>query len=117
MAEKLTGKTLEQIMTEIEKALNEKPEPMKGLKATFQFDIKEEGSYQLQIADGKAMITSELEDTPDCTLQLSFPNFCKFLSGEMKGTAAFMTGKLKVQGDVSKALKLESLLKEYDFPV
>jgi len=31
------------------------------------------------------------------------------MNGKMNGTTAFLTGKLKIQGDVSLAMKLESL--------
>lgn len=50
----------------------------------------------------------------ECTLILSNDNFHKFLACKLNGTVAFMTGKLKVNGDMTKALKLESIIKQYD---
>jgi len=41
--------------------------------------------------------------------------FHKFLNGKINGAMAYMTGKLKIQGEIGKALKLENLLKAYTF--
>lgn len=36
------------------------------------------------------------------------------LLGNLNGTAAFMTGKLKIKGDMSKAIKLQTILSKYE---
>jgi len=41
-------------------------------------------------------------------------SFRLFLLGKLNGTMAFMTGKLKIQGDIGKALKIESILRQYE---
>lgn len=53
-------------------------------------------------ADGKA----------DCTMQCDSADFVKMFMGNLKPTAAFMTGKLKIKGDIGKAMKLEKLMGE-----
>lgn len=45
---------------------------------------------------------------------MSLESFHKFLSGSLNGTMSFMTGKLKIKGDMTKALKLESILKQFN---
>jgi putative sterol carrier protein len=101
----------------IEKQFNENPVPISGVTITYQFEITGEdgGSYQLQLRDGQAKVVAGNEETADCTLTMSLDSFHKFLSGKLKGTIAFMTGKLKIKGDITKAMKLENILKEYDF--
>ena len=46
----------------------------------------------------------------DCTLTMDSENFFKVFSGNMKPTMAYMTGKLKIGGDLNKAMKLEKLM-------
>ena len=46
-----------------------------------------------------------------CTLTMSSDDFIKMFKGELNSMQAFMTGKLKIQGDMSQALKLEKLMK------
>jgi putative sterol carrier protein len=46
----------------------------------------------------------------DCTLSADADVFQAIIEGDTNPTAAFMTGKLKVDGDMSMALKLGSLL-------
>lgn len=41
--------------------------------------------------------------------------FQKLLQGDLNSTTAFMTGRLKVKGNIGLALKLESILKKYNF--
>ena len=41
---------------------------------------------------------------------LHFFKFFSFFTGKLKATAAFMTGKLKIKGDMGKAMKLEKLM-------
>ncbi|WP_405101948.1 SCP2 sterol-binding domain-containing protein [Oceanobacillus sp. FSL H7-0719] len=109
--------TLDETMQKIEERMNENPAPIEGLQLIYQFEItgKEEGTYQLCLQDGRANIVQGNPRHSDCTMKMSFKNFYKFLLGSIGGTAAFMTGKLKIEGDITKALKLESLLKHYDF--
>jgi len=46
----------------------------------------------------------------DCTLSADADVFQEIIEGDTNPTAAFMTGKLKIDGDMSIALKLASLL-------
>lgn len=44
------------------------------------------------------------------TVKMKDKNFVKMMNGEMTGSNAFMTGKLKFKGDVTQAIKLRGLL-------
>jgi len=46
----------------------------------------------------------------DCTLKISQADFEAMTSGQLNPMSAFMSGKLKVEGDMSVAMKLQSLL-------
>lgn len=107
--------TVQETVRKIEHILNENPAPLQGVQAAYQYDITdEEYSFQLHIKDGVAKVLEEFEERAECVILISYPNFKKMLLGKFSGTAAFMMGKLKVKGDVNKALKVESLLREYD---
>lgn len=113
MAEKAVK--LEELMKGIENMIIQNPEPIKDVHASYQFQFTDtDAVYQFIINDGTVtLVNGEGKRQADCILTMSTENFEKFLDGKLKGTMAFMTGKLKLKGDITKALQLESLLKEY----
>ena len=108
--------SLAEVMQKIEEVISEKPEPIQGFNASYQFDIteEEEGTYQLIFQDGKVSVKEGAEASADCTLTMSLANFRQFLIGKLNGTVAFMTGKLKIKGDIGKAMKIENVLRQYN---
>jgi putative sterol carrier protein len=110
------SKSIRELWQEIERVMNENPEPIKGMNVVYQYEITgdDSGTFQLLISEGAARVVEGTEATPDCTLKLSDTNFKKMIMGKLNGTAAFMTGKLKVQGSMGLALKLEGILNEYN---
>jgi len=112
----LENKSVREVWQEIEKVMKEWPEPIQGMNTVYQYDITgdDSGTFQLLISNGTARVVEGTEATPDCTLTLSDKNFKKMIMGKLNGTAAFMTGKLKIQGSMGLALKLEGILNEYN---
>jgi len=51
-------------------------------------------------------------DLPDTTLRVSKDTLSRIIGGELGATMAFMTGKLKVSGDMQVALKLQEILED-----
>jgi putative sterol carrier protein len=112
----LENKSVREVWQEIERVMKERPEPIQGMNTVYQYDLTgdDTGTFQLLITNGTARVVEGTEETPDCTLKLSDKNFKKMLMGKLNGTAAFMTGKLKIQGSMGLALKLEGILNEYN---
>jgi putative sterol carrier protein len=108
--------SLQELMELIEGNVNKNPEPIQGFSALYQFDIhgEEEASFQLHFQDGGTLVRKSEEAPADCTLKMSLANFRLFLLGKLNGMMAFMSGKLKIKGDIGKALKLESILRQYE---
>lgn len=85
-------------------ALNEKMGG-EGFDGIAKFVIEDEGSV---IIDGDGARAGD--DEADVTLTADAETFRSILEGELNPTAAFMTGKLSVDGDMGKAMQLGSVL-------
>ena len=80
-----------------------------GLNATLKFDCGADGVAYL---DGRSVpnsVSNEDKDA-DCTIAITLENLAALLSGELEPTTGFMTGKFKVSGDMSVALKLQRVI-------
>ena len=76
-----------------------------GFDGSVKFDIEDEG--QIRIVNGE--VTTGDGDA-DCTIAASMDTFHEMFQGELDPTAAFMTGKIKIDGDMGVAMKLGQLL-------
>lgn len=72
---------------------------------SVKFDTSGDGVI---VIDGNTISTTD--GPADCTITLSLADFEDLLAGELSPTTAFMTGKIKVEGDMSVAMALQSLL-------
>lgn len=57
-------------------------------------------------ADGQV---NNSDDAADCTIAVSQSDLQGLMSGDLNPMTAFMFGKLKITGDMSVAMKLQSL--------
>lgn len=76
-----------------------------GIDGVVKFQIEDEGSI---VADENGV--REGDDDAAVTLIASAETFEGILSGDINPTGAFMSGKLKVDGDMGAAMKLASIL-------
>lgn len=108
--------SIKETMRQIKEILDQNPESIKNLQGSYQFEITDgqEEIYQLHFAGGQVQLIEGDSGKVDCSLKMASESFHKFLSGKLNGTVALMTGKLKLNGDMTKALKLETLLKQYN---
>ena len=70
-----------------------------------KFEIEGEGSV---IIDASGVRVSD--DETEVTLLANLETFQEILEGDLDSTAAFMTGRLKLDGDMSTAMRLASVL-------
>ncbi len=76
-----------------------------GLGKSVKFDFGPDGIVRI---DGATVDNQDAE--ADCTIGMSKSDFEAMGRGELDPTMAFMSGKLKIQGDMGVAMKLQPLL-------
>ena len=81
-----------------------------GLGAILKFDFGDQGHIVLDATQVPNVISSD-DIEAQCTMALSLENFMLMAEGKLDGTMAFMSGKLKIQGDMGIAMKLAPLLR------
>lgn len=99
------------IFVNIQKQIN--PELVKKVQGVYLFQVTgaEEGLWHLDLKNGNGSTgKGKPEATPDCTLSMDSKNFFDMFAGKLKPSAAFMTGKLKITGNLQTAMKLEKLM-------
>ncbi len=80
-----------------------------GLGATLKFDTGEAGVIFI---DGKSTPNTVSNENTDaeCTVGLTLEDLEAMLAGDLAPTTAFMSGKLRVEGDMGVAMKLQNLM-------
>jgi putative sterol carrier protein len=76
-----------------------------GIEESVKFDLGEDGTIFLQGSE----VSNEDADA-DCTIKMSAEDLSDMLSGDLNPTAAFMGGKMQVEGEMSVAMKLGSVV-------
>ncbi len=79
-----------------------------GMNNSYVFDIDGAGMWFVTVEDGTVSVR-EGDGEADCAISTTEENFKKILSGEQNATSAYMTGKLKIKGDMGAAMKLQKL--------
>ena len=79
-----------------------------GMNNSFLFDIDGAGQWKVDVEDGKVSVTQGGGDA-DAVISASEETFRRIIAGEQNPTSAYMTGKLKVKGDMGAAMKLQKL--------
>jgi putative sterol carrier protein len=79
-----------------------------GMNNSYVFDIEGAGMWKVDVTDGKVSVAEGGGDA-DVTIRATEHTLQAIASGEQNPTTAYMTGKLKVEGDMGAALKLQKL--------
>ncbi|KAK2917813.1 stomatin-like protein 1 isoform X1 [Channa argus] len=86
------------------------------VRACFQFDIRSEDgqhhSYYVDLRTGSgAAGAGSLFQEPDVTLSMSESDLLAMFQGRLQTFSAYTSGRLKIEGDIKTAIKLEELIK------
>lgn len=99
--------TLEDITALIKK----KMEQARGLQARIKFDFGDSGLVYVDTTQDPPEISHDDKEA-DTTLSCSLDTFAAILNGTQDPNIAFMMGKLKVQGSMGLAMKLNAILED-----
>ncbi|HET8873578.1 MAG TPA: SCP2 sterol-binding domain-containing protein [Gaiellaceae bacterium] len=84
------------------------PSKTAGMTNSYVFEIDGAGTWKVDVQDGSVAVTEGGGDA-DATISASEETFEQIASGDMNATTAYMTGKLKIKGDMGAAMKLQKL--------
>lgn len=88
-------------------------EVVKATQAVYQFELSGEdgGTWFLDLKNKVGKVGhGEPPDRADVVMSMTTDDFVKMFSGKLKPTMAFMSGKLKIKGNMALAVKLEKLM-------
>lgn len=83
----------------------------KGLNATFQFDLSGDngGKWHAIINNETCQVKEGAAASPSITISMTAQDYVDMTTGKLNGQVAFMSGKLRIAGDMGLALRLQSL--------
>ncbi len=79
-----------------------------GMNNSYLFEIEGAGDWLVTVQDGSVSVT-EGGGEADTTISTSEDTMLAVIRGEQNPTTAYMTGKLKIKGDMGAAMKLQKL--------
>ena len=94
------------------KRLNENAEKVKKINAVYQFNIDGDngGTWTVDLTQDQDFVSEGPADSANCTVSMKESDFVDLWNGKLPGPQAFMMGKLKIQGDMGLAMKLQNFL-------
>ncbi len=87
------------------------PEKADGINATIAFDLSGEngGRFWIKVADGGAETGEGAQSDAAMTVKATADDWHAVATGQMNAMQAFMTGKLKIMGDMGLAMKMQTI--------
>jgi putative sterol carrier protein len=84
------------------------PSKTAGMNNSYLFEIDGAGQWKVDVRNGALNVTEGPGDA-DVTISASEETFSRIASGELNPTTAYMSGKIKIKGDMGAAMKLQKL--------
>jgi len=96
----------------IAKKLAEKPEISKQVNAIYEFNIDGDGGgiWTVDLTKEPGVVTAGSGGAAKCIVSAKSPDFLNIIAGKMNPQMAFMSGKLKIKGDMGLAMKLTKVI-------
>jgi putative sterol carrier protein len=96
----------------IARKLQDKPEISKAVNAVYEFNITGDngGVWTVDLTKEPGVVTPGSSGNAKCTVTCAANDFVNIVSGKMNPQMAFMSGKLKIKGDMALAMKLTKII-------
>ena len=96
----------------IAQKLQRQPDLSKSVNGIYEFNITGDngGVWTVQMDKEKGEVTPGSKGAAKCTVTAGSADFMNIVSGKMNPQMAFMSGKLKIKGDMGLAMKLQKVL-------
>lgn len=87
------------------------PQKADGIEANVQFDLSGDngGLYWLKIADKQASLGEGRVESPKMTVRGTAEDFVALARGQLNPMQAFISGRIKIQGDMGLAMRFMNL--------
>jgi putative sterol carrier protein len=111
VAQKIHEAGTEQVLDAVFRGMQERfqPDRASGVDAQIQWLVSDDGeehAYVLTVKDGTCAAESGRAENPRVTLGTDVVSFAKLMAGKAQGPQLYMTGKLKIQGDLMLAQRM-----------
>ena len=92
--------------------LHSKPDVVSKINAVYQFNISGPGggAWSVDCTQPGGKVQAGTAPSPKCTVHCTDADFLNIVNGKLNPQMAFMSGKLKIQGDMGLAMKLQQIL-------
>lgn len=92
--------------------INDQPDRVGIADAVVQFTLIGDGggTWTVIIRQGKAELQEGATTSPQVTIEMSASDFMEMLAGRLGPAAAYMSGRLRVHGDIGLAMRLQAFL-------
>lgn len=103
------------LFAEIQSRAKTQPDMAKKIKSVFLFDILKDGksaakwTVDMKSGDGEIYRSEPKKQKADCTMIIDDGDMVKMATGKLNGQQAFLSGKLKIKGNIMLAQKLGAL--------
>ncbi len=106
-----TGTAVKEIFSQMSANFN--ADAAKGMNSVIQFNLSGDGggNYHVVIKDGACSVAEGSHASPNMTMTMAAQDYVDMITGKLNGQMAFMSGKLKIAGDMGLAMKMQSLFK------
>jgi putative sterol carrier protein len=86
----------------------------KGLKAVYQFDLAGDGGgkWYVAIENENCEVKEGAHASPSITISMTAQDYIDMINGKLNGQVAFMSGKLRIAGDMGLAMRMQSLFQQ-----
>jgi len=97
-------------LAEVASAMTSRINGKTPLGGTLKFDLGSDGCLFVDGRGADNTVALNKNDPADCTISMSAQDFDDMIHGRLPPTAAFMEGKMRVDGDMGLAMRLGQLV-------